>query len=311
MQRTVSDGKLRRPAYDGNGNITAWALKGSGGTANPNMEQLRTEYDAFGNIVVSEGTLNSEFGFSTKIRDPYTGLSYYGYRYYDPVTGRWPSRDPIGERGGINLYGFVGNNAISLLDEYGLEYSEINCRNVSLDFGFSAYDVVGGSGNVSLHGEKCDCCDQETGETEKFGQFDVSVSAVATVGLGIGGKVTIAGYVVGAEVQGPQIELVNISVHYKKECGEDAKTTVDMVKAFDLKLSGTIGEGVGITVNGSARVWGGFRVEFQDRKYTSYFVYGNEASLTATVHFGLASTTFTLAEADPNESKKEINSGSF
>ncbi|MDA0768571.1 MAG: hypothetical protein O3A92_17300 [Verrucomicrobia bacterium] len=25
---------------------------------------------------------------------------YYGYRYYDPVTGRWVSRDPIGERGG-------------------------------------------------------------------------------------------------------------------------------------------------------------------------------------------------------------------
>lgn len=35
----------------------------------------------------------------------------YGYRYYDPVTGRWPSRDPIGEQGGVNLYGFVGNDA--------------------------------------------------------------------------------------------------------------------------------------------------------------------------------------------------------
>ncbi|MBB5354008.1 RHS repeat-associated protein [Haloferula luteola] len=119
MQRTVSDGKLRRPAYDGNGNITAWALKGSGGTANPNMEQLRTEYDAFGNIVVSEGTLNSEFGFSTKIRDPYTGLCYYGYRYYDPVTGRWPSRDAIGERGGVNFYGFVGNDGVNWWDYLG------------------------------------------------------------------------------------------------------------------------------------------------------------------------------------------------
>jgi len=49
-----------------------------------------------------------------------TGLSYYGYRYYDPVTGRWPSRDPIDERGGINLYGFVGNSGVNYVDRLGL-----------------------------------------------------------------------------------------------------------------------------------------------------------------------------------------------
>jgi integrase/recombinase XerD len=30
-------------------------------------------------------------------------VAYYGYRYFDPVTGRWPSRDPIEEEGGVNL----------------------------------------------------------------------------------------------------------------------------------------------------------------------------------------------------------------
>jgi integrase/recombinase XerD len=44
----------------------------------------------------------------------------YGYRWYDPVTGRWPSRDPIGERGGINLYGFVENDSIVEFDVFGL-----------------------------------------------------------------------------------------------------------------------------------------------------------------------------------------------
>lgn len=44
----------------------------------------------------------------------------YGYRYYDPVTGRWPSRDPIGENGGINLYGMVGNDAVGRWDYLGL-----------------------------------------------------------------------------------------------------------------------------------------------------------------------------------------------
>jgi len=49
------------------------------------------------------------------------GVAYYGYRYYDPVTGRWPSRDPIEEEGGINLYGFVGNNGVSTWDYLGLK----------------------------------------------------------------------------------------------------------------------------------------------------------------------------------------------
>jgi hypothetical protein len=52
---------------------------------------------------------------------PVGGVYYYGYRYYDPVTGRWPSRDPISERGGVNLYGFVENNALLYHDYLGLD----------------------------------------------------------------------------------------------------------------------------------------------------------------------------------------------
>jgi RHS repeat-associated protein len=54
------------------------------------------------------------------VRAKRVGVAYYGYRWYDPLTGRWPSRDPIGERGGLNLYGFVRNKAIDLLDLLGL-----------------------------------------------------------------------------------------------------------------------------------------------------------------------------------------------
>ncbi len=46
-------------------------------------------------------------------------LTEYGFRYYIPVSGRWPSRDPIGEEGGINLYGFVGNEPVKLVDFLG------------------------------------------------------------------------------------------------------------------------------------------------------------------------------------------------
>ncbi|TAE89850.1 MAG: RHS repeat-associated core domain-containing protein, partial [Verrucomicrobia bacterium] len=45
---------------------------------------------------------------------------YYGYRYYHPQTGRWINRDPIEEEGGLNLYGFVGNNPPNAIDPLGL-----------------------------------------------------------------------------------------------------------------------------------------------------------------------------------------------
>jgi RHS repeat-associated protein len=44
----------------------------------------------------------------------------YQYRYYDPVTGRWLSRDPIEEEGAINLYGFVNNSPIIRHDLLGM-----------------------------------------------------------------------------------------------------------------------------------------------------------------------------------------------
>jgi RHS repeat-associated protein len=46
-------------------------------------------------------------------------VAWYGYRFYDPVTGRWPSRDPIEERGGLNLYAFVRNQVGSYFDLLG------------------------------------------------------------------------------------------------------------------------------------------------------------------------------------------------
>jgi RHS repeat-associated protein len=47
-------------------------------------------------------------------------VAWYGYRWYDPVTGRWPSRDPIEEEGGMNLYGFVSNDGVANIDILGM-----------------------------------------------------------------------------------------------------------------------------------------------------------------------------------------------
>jgi len=60
------------------------------------------------------------FRFSSKFTDDETGLIYYGARYYSPSLGRFINRDPIEEAGGLNLYGFVGNDAVNGLDYLGL-----------------------------------------------------------------------------------------------------------------------------------------------------------------------------------------------
>ncbi len=84
------------------------------------------EYGAFGELIRATGEKKDAFNFrfSTKYEDAETELLYYGYRYYNAETGRWLSRDPIGELGGLNLYGFVGNDPVNLWDYLGFRSCE-------------------------------------------------------------------------------------------------------------------------------------------------------------------------------------------
>jgi hypothetical protein len=102
------------------------------------------------------------------------------------VTGRWPSRDPIGEDGGINLYGFVGNDPISVVDIYGLaEFSECSKITLTLPTISAKYKVFSkeASGVLKLSGSKetCKCCDG------KKGDFTKSISGNVTASLGLAG----------------------------------------------------------------------------------------------------------------------------
>ncbi|MCX6854903.1 MAG: RHS repeat-associated core domain-containing protein [Verrucomicrobia bacterium] len=61
-----------------------------------------------------------DFGFQGQFLDVESGLVNYGYRYYVPALGRWTCKDPIGEKGGSNLYGMLRNNTINKTDLLGL-----------------------------------------------------------------------------------------------------------------------------------------------------------------------------------------------
>ena len=65
------------------------------------------------------------FRFSTHYTDEETGLVYAKRRYYSPTTGRWMSRDPIGEQGGLNLYSYVRNQPTITIDPFGLQTWQI------------------------------------------------------------------------------------------------------------------------------------------------------------------------------------------
>lgn len=76
-------------------------------------------YLPYGKSATTSGT----FGFTGQRSDPETnGLYYYRARHYSPAWGRFLQTDPIGVQGGVNLYAYVNNDPLNLLDPMGLAW---------------------------------------------------------------------------------------------------------------------------------------------------------------------------------------------
>ena len=76
----------------------------------------------FGNLVSSSGLVSQPYQYVGKegyYRESQLDLYLLGQRWYDEEVGRFISRDPIGEEGGLNLYVYVGNNPVNNIDPYG------------------------------------------------------------------------------------------------------------------------------------------------------------------------------------------------
>ena len=61
-------------------------------------------YTPFGSVSASENGVVQNFQWSSEYYDSELDLVYYNYRHYSPAHGRFLSRDPIEEQGGLNLY---------------------------------------------------------------------------------------------------------------------------------------------------------------------------------------------------------------
>jgi RHS repeat-associated protein len=80
----------------------------------------RIDYDEFGVVTNDTSPGFQPFGFAGGLYDPDTQLVRFGARDYDPETGRWTAKDPIGFAGGdTNLYGYVVSDPVNSMDATG------------------------------------------------------------------------------------------------------------------------------------------------------------------------------------------------
>ena len=101
--------------YDSNGNVAQ--LTSSAGNS-----VAEYSYDAYGNTLRSWGYAASSnpYRYQTKEQHAQSGLYDFGYRFYNSGNGRWLTRDPLNEGGGLNMYGAFANNPLMYGDAYGL-----------------------------------------------------------------------------------------------------------------------------------------------------------------------------------------------
>lgn len=179
------DGQNYSYFYDGRGNVSA--LMDTNQTISASYS-----YDAFGNMLAKSGTLDQPYRFSTKPFDSKVGLSYYGYRFYSPGIGKWMTRDPLGEAGGMNLYGFVSNNPVNMVDPEG-------------EFASIVGGIVGGALAGGLSGMISGAI---TGVITNPGNWK-AIGKSALYGFGSGVAIgAVVGGLAGAGIIGPGVGLV-------------------------------------------------------------------------------------------------------
>ncbi|MBX9568848.1 MAG: hypothetical protein K2X77_08130 [Candidatus Obscuribacterales bacterium] len=149
---SLSDGKSIFFSRDHLGS-TRMTTDGSGNVVS------RLDYDPHGVKTIAQGTELPVIQYAGYYAHEPSGLNFTNYRSYDSTIGRWLSRDPLGEFGiaglpgwssslakdelkSLNLYAYVGNNAIKFIDPLGLQ-QQYN-SNVGSNFGYG--DHTGGAG---------------------------------------------------------------------------------------------------------------------------------------------------------------------
>jgi RHS repeat-associated protein len=147
MRGSVIDEVVNGYQLDSNNNMTNYSYYHDslesvlGQSINTGSVAASQGYTSFGGTVNANGTSNNTLQYTGRENDTETGFYYYRARYYDPITGRFLSEDPI--RSGINFYVYCGNNPVNCRDPYGL----VNWQNLAFGVGdltVSSAETLGG-----------------------------------------------------------------------------------------------------------------------------------------------------------------------
>ncbi len=71
------------------------------------------------NIVAHRMCISPTFGYTGHRLDRELNHYYAKYRYYNPTTMRWLSRDPLGMVDGPNVYAYVSGSVVNAVDPDG------------------------------------------------------------------------------------------------------------------------------------------------------------------------------------------------
>ncbi len=192
-------GGMRSEAYghDALGSVTEVVQYG--------MLQASYRYDAFGKTY--EGALSSgERGYNGKPYNAVTGHYNYGYRDYDPMTGRFATVDPI--RDGMNWYVYTANDPVNYIDPWGLAAEDKGSKGFTVQLGLSG--TIGAGTGVTAGGGIV------------FGiQFDRTTGPTVDKGFyTVGGTGALAGRTASVGVD------ISFSTNDKKEDLEDQAVTI-------------------------------------------------------------------------------------
>ncbi len=119
---------------------TRWALTDYQGTVRDVVDSSgnlidHLVYSSFGNIVSQSDSTNAiRITYANLAYDPESGYYYDNARYYDSFNGRFISQDPTGfAAGDTDLYRYVGDNPINMVDPTGL-LTQATAEDVVRDF---------------------------------------------------------------------------------------------------------------------------------------------------------------------------------
>ena len=107
-------GKWYQYIKDSRGSIT--------GMIDPTGNRVATyRFEDYGAQAVDQGTVYNPFRWNAEQLDSETGLVYLRNRYYQPSTGRFLQRDPIGYAGGLNVMAYCSGDPVNASDPSGLD----------------------------------------------------------------------------------------------------------------------------------------------------------------------------------------------